>query len=519
MNILTIISGCEQHREALLGLAGWEQLNFNRVRCYSTLAQVPRSKLNMDPMLVLLDKEEIGEEDCRFIAALRKDNSIVEIVYFSDTKDYATLSRALDLHFCALISWEDFKEEKFAATLQAVLTNFDNQVHQAGIIKRQLLRDIIKGKNPTSEEIYRYFNIDDAYASYIAFYIRRDVPVRILGEFEQSTDYYAVNWHGNSFPQDFEYIATVNLYMHTWCTLIHVKRIPSTMNIFNLCWKIAATLQHTFAVQMNDTVSVAFSDIFQGFDNFTRRVDTLQQVLDLQNYNGRSRIASLRDPLPVFTDAKEFMNIWRPRFSQALYENNADTACNMIDKIFTQLRQSHYARSSCLEGVCAQLSEEIDNYCRNYSLPTIMEMSPSLPEHPVCYSLQEICSVYKTIVRHVIGMKKESSISAIDNDKIQDIIKYIENNCETASVSTVAEHFHMSVDYLSHFFKNKTGKNLSALITEKKVNRSKNLLLQNKYKIKDVAAMVGFNSSQYFSTVFVKFVGMSPREYVDSQVK
>ena len=517
MNILHIISGSRQHTQFLLSLADWEHLNFNRIRQFENLRQARSKRENGDPLLVLWDTEQISEEDCRLIGEMQRQSNLMQIILFSDTKDYVTVSRALDLRVSALLSWEEFDDEKFRVTLNGVLGVISNHIHQTGIVKRQLLRDIIRGKKPTAEDVYRYFNIDDVYASYVAFYIRRDEPFNILQEDEETMDYYAVNWRGNPFPADLEYIATVNLYMHSWCTLVHVKKIPSTQNLYTLCWKTAAMLQHSFTRQMDDTVSIAFSNIFQGFESFPERVDTLQHILDLQTYNGRNRIASYRDPVPVFTDAREFMNIWRPRFSQALYENNADAACTIIEKMFTQLRQSHYSRGSCLRDVCRQLVDEIDNFCRNYSLPTVMEMNLSVTDRPVCYSLQDIITTFKSIVRRVLMMMEEGSIPAIDNDKIQDIIKYIESNCETASVSSVADHFHMSVDYLSHFFKNKTGRNLSAVITEKKVNRSKSLLLQEKYRIKDVAAMVGFNSSQYFSTVFVKVVGMSPKEFIDSQ--
>ncbi len=517
MSILYIISSNAQHREILEGHADWRQLHFTSIRHYESLRHIPRGKSANESLLILLDTERIDAEDCRILKEIRRRDAIAQIILFSDTTDYETLSNALDLRVLALISWKDFSQKKFADTLGNFLGEIDERVHQEGIVKRQLLRDILKGKKPTSEDVYRYFGIDDAYASYVAFYIRRDEPVRIVSQYERSREYYAVNWHGNPFQNDLEYIATVDLFMNSWCMLLRVKRLPSTMNLFNLCWKTASMLQQSFNVQVDDTVSIAFSDIFQGFDNLTGQVEMLQQILDLQNYNGRARIASYRDPLPVFTDPQEFMNIWRPRLSQSLYENNADGACDNIERLFTQLKQSQYARANCLEAVCRQLVEDIDNFCRSYAIPTIEEMSLSSGGRPPCYKLQDVIGTFKLIVRRVLSMMEENSIESADNDKINEIIKYVENNCETATVATVAEHFRMSADYLSHYFKSKTGRNLSTLITEKKVNRAKGLLRQGKYKIKEVAEMVGFNSSQYFSTVFVKVVGMNPKEYIESQ--
>lgn len=49
-----------------------------------------------------------------------------------------------------------------------------------------------------------------------------------------------------------------------------------------------------------------------------------------------------------------------------------------------------------------------------------------------------------------------------------------------------------------------------------RIEKAKELLHTHKYKIFDIAAMVGFSDHHYFSTVFKKYAHMAPSEYMPS---
>ena len=52
---------------------------------------------------------------------------------------------------------------------------------------------------------------------------------------------------------------------------------------------------------------------------------------------------------------------------------------------------------------------------------------------------------------------------------------------------------------------------------DNKINESKKLLNEEKFKIYEVAEMLGFESAFYFSKVFKKVEGISPTEYLNSK--
>ena len=67
--------------------------------------------------------------------------------------------------------------------------------------------------------------------------------------------------------------------------------------------------------------------------------------------------------------------------------------------------------------------------------------------------------------------------------------------------------------YLSKLFKEDTGENFVGYLTDYRVGKAKELIERRQYKIKDIYALVGFSSYNYFFKVFKKAVGCSPLEY------
>lgn len=80
----------------------------------------------------------------------------------------------------------------------------------------------------------------------------------------------------------------------------------------------------------------------------------------------------------------------------------------------------------------------------------------------------------------------------------------------------MAAVFGLSPNYLSALFKKSCQIGFSEYITQKKISRAKVLLLEKDRKIYEVAEQLGFESAFYFSKVFKKVEGVSPRDYVRS---
>ncbi|WP_341876702.1 response regulator transcription factor [Defluviitalea saccharophila] len=89
-----------------------------------------------------------------------------------------------------------------------------------------------------------------------------------------------------------------------------------------------------------------------------------------------------------------------------------------------------------------------------------------------------------------------------------------ENYAQKISLDDYAEQFKMTPEYISRIFSKEVGVTFSNYLTEVRMNKAKQLLLDKSYKIYEIACMVGYNDVQYFCRVFKKFSGLSAKEYV-----
>lgn len=95
--------------------------------------------------------------------------------------------------------------------------------------------------------------------------------------------------------------------------------------------------------------------------------------------------------------------------------------------------------------------------------------------------------------------------------KIKDIIS--KRYMEDLSVAKLAEEVFLSPNYISLIFKQETGENITEYVTKVRMEAAKTLLKDNDLKIMEVAEMVGFENTTYFSTVFKKYTGIHPQKY------
>lgn len=102
------------------------------------------------------------------------------------------------------------------------------------------------------------------------------------------------------------------------------------------------------------------------------------------------------------------------------------------------------------------------------------------------------------------------------NPLISRIIELSEENFRETdfSFSALAESLGYNAKYISHIFKEKTGVTYSEYLRDLRIKYAISLFDYGLGSVKNVAALSGFSDPLYFSTVFKKCVGVTPKEYV-----
>ncbi len=124
------------------------------------------------------------------------------------------------------------------------------------------------------------------------------------------------------------------------------------------------------------------------------------------------------------------------------------------------------------------------------------------------YDLLKWITVSSTRMADALKMQKQSL------SVIVDVKKYIGDNYHNHLTKTeIANYVYLSPDYLAKVFKKETGIALPDYINQVRIDKSKPLLNDPSISLTDVASQVGFDYYSYYSTIFKKYEGISPKEY------
>lgn len=133
-----------------------------------------------------------------------------------------------------------------------------------------------------------------------------------------------------------------------------------------------------------------------------------------------------------------------------------------------------------------------------------------LPEKDLL--LQSVLLRMLVSINHVVDSAGQATQPAVHNQKVMDIINYINSNlAEDLSLAALEKRFFMSRYHLSHIFKQATGFPISQYITSKRVKYADELITGGTSTL-DACMLAGFNDYSNFYKTFKKMTGHSPKQ-------
>jgi len=97
---------------------------------------------------------------------------------------------------------------------------------------------------------------------------------------------------------------------------------------------------------------------------------------------------------------------------------------------------------------------------------------------------------------------------------VTNVINFINENVESAmTVEDIANTFNVSTSHLSRIFRENTGTTLVEYIAIRKVEESQYYLRFSKEKISDISDRFYFCNQSYFTRIFKKYTGQTPRRF------
>lgn len=124
----------------------------------------------------------------------------------------------------------------------------------------------------------------------------------------------------------------------------------------------------------------------------------------------------------------------------------------------------------------------------------------------LCFKLQEIVETFSESVFNYIPSK--------NNEIIKTAMQFISQHFnDSLNLNTIANHVHLHPAYFSSIFKQSTGSTFKEYLNMVRIEESKRLLSNTNISIIEIAIATGFEDQSYFTKVFKKYTGITPKQY------
>ena len=183
------------------------------------------------------------------------------------------------------------------------------------------------------------------------------------------------------------------------------------------------------------------------------------------------------------------------------FRKHPDNYLQALDVAGSMLYISIFSLQGGENLVTGFFTEDPDGYCSLYRQNTVAEVLQWLH-----------------FLTEKIGEILDGNRSDCKNIKVAIVRKYInEHVTEHLSLNEVAEVFDISPNYLSQLFRKYNHTGFIEYVNICKIEEAKRLLEQEHLLVYEAADALGYESAFYFSKVFKKIEGISPKEYVNSR--
>lgn len=191
---------------------------------------------------------------------------------------------------------------------------------------------------------------------------------------------------------------------------------------------------------------------------------------------------------------------------QAIFENIGLAGCERERWTYLEVKQTLRQVANVL--IDFGLQEQVFD-----SMADMESILESLDKKAEDMDIKALCAMVEDVIDQ---LQPERDLVATDSmrDIVQKAAAWIDSHyAESLTLASVAERYHVESSYFSKIFRQEMGINLILYITQKRMEKSKQYIRDSEIGLMEIAFMVGYDDYTYFSRVFKKNEGMSPREY------
>lgn len=191
-----------------------------------------------------------------------------------------------------------------------------------------------------------------------------------------------------------------------------------------------------------------------------------------------------------------------------------------LDNLFVELKQNESAKSDIdlfimqmIATVCQSVNAVADSKAAEEFFSTL-SVSGNIFMIRTLDEMQKQLLLICLSAKSIITNQRKLSSEIICDNAVQIINE--DYGDETLSLVSLSDRLHVSSNYLSALIKKTKGDTFVNLLTAKRMNIAKDLILCSSMKVLEISNKCGYSDQHYFSYCFKKYFGISPNKMRES---
>ncbi|MEG6589137.1 response regulator transcription factor [Paenibacillus barengoltzii] len=274
------------------------------------------------------------------------------------------------------------------------------------------------------------------------------------------------------------------------------------------------TLQQTVRGLLRLSVTLAISNEAAELAGIAQLYERVCSLRDERFFLGPGQILFVGDVKPGYRYG-ELPPFSEQAWMEVLQQQRSEEAEAILRDYLMNVRQLRIDKSLVYEwaiDLLDRLEEQIHTPSLNCQAEPVKRAALYQSVYD-CQTLQEIEAAIWRAAAHYLELLMERSTDK--NAKlVHQVCQIIDNTYhEPITIQSLSSQVYLSPNYLRSIFRDKTGMTIHDYLTRIRLEKAKEMLADPSLKVQDIAQKIGYESTSYFISLFVKNQGVTPNEY------
>lgn len=208
---------------------------------------------------------------------------------------------------------------------------------------------------------------------------------------------------------------------------------------------------------------------------------------------------------------------WESQLTRAIREGNEKQAGAILHQLYEENKRIQPGRAM-VQRIEMMLYETMHRIVMDAKIPP--QVLGEINEPGYAQSLEKVFRNADILMQMLCGeikKKKQETASNVDRS----LVRYVDENVfdPDLSLNLLSDRFGVSNASISRIFKKTAGENFYNYITNKRLERAKELLNLRGYCPSEIAREVGYDNEYSFKRAFQRTFGMSPKDFVGEKAQ